>query len=525
MGCTEPNCSCTAFNGTAEAPFCQTCGHARSTHPDTSTRCRRCDCVTFSGAPGTGFCVGCGHARDEHGMVATPSTAAEQPPSRSSRFPLAIAVGIGAVVLVAIAVLLALVLRAGPFSNSGTAATATTTTATTTTTIPEPASVNRIGYTTGPCARFNCPAYWANSNGTSERPTPAKGWVDSMAPDGSRMIVKAYQNNRFISHVVTLDSVRVRAFNSDLSNWSPNSKWLIADDSSYKSHNLTIVNAETLEPITIPLPNGESVGYYKWWSPDSQHLLLATNRYGSDGASRGNGLQMIDVQSHNVTTIVPARRHDILGATWSPDGSAIAYASRAYVLGVDGGGSDEPQIWIDRIGDAEKPTQLAYGTRPIWGPTLIAYNGPTSAYTDSNGYSHTRSQIWTVNPAEGGSSAAQLTSFVWGRHNERAPGPTMQQWLPDGSGIVGLLPNDQAYRGFVFSLKSHKMKLMRDPTSETMYSVSIEAVSKDSKSVLISDPNDGDSVPVYFVYSIENGTTQLYLKSAKSLAVSTGWMP
>ncbi len=463
-------------------------------------------------------------------MVATPSTAAEQPPSTSSRFPLAIAVGIGAVVLVVIAVLLALVLRAGPFSNAGTAATATATTATTTTTttIPEPASVNRIGYTTGPCARFNCPAYWANSNGTSERPTPAKGWVDSMAPDGSRMIVKDYQKDRFISHVVTLDSVRVRAFNSDLSNWSPNSKWLIADDSSYESHNLTIVNTETLEPITIPLPDGESVGYGKWWSPDSQHLLLATNRYGSDGASRGNGLQMIDVQSHNVTTIVPARRHDILGATWSPDGSAIAYDSRAYVPGVDGGGSDEPQIWIDRIGDAEKPTQLAYGTRPIWGPTLIAYNGPTSAYTDSNGYSHTRSQIWTVNPAAGGSSAAQLTSFVWGRHNERAPGPTMQQWLPDGSGIVGLLPADAANRGFVFSLKSHKMKVMHDPTGDAMYSVSIKAVSKDSKSVLIDNQDyeggeGGD--PIYSVYSIENGTTQRYMKSAKSLAVSAGWMP
>ena len=238
--CSEPKCECGDFNGTAEAPFCQTCGHSQGQHnaARAAATCTRCDCTTFVGSAQSAFCVTCGHSRAEHAMTDEAVNNGSSRTDGGTISPILLAAIGGALILVVIFALL-IALHAGPFASSApTAEPASTQQATTETATT---GLNRMAFSRGACTSgAACPVYWAAGDGTGERPTPSKGWVQNVSPDGTYAVVARSVGDKTVSEVVTFDPILVRRTDGSLSFWSPDSKWLI-DTSDVSSPVFTLV--------------------------------------------------------------------------------------------------------------------------------------------------------------------------------------------------------------------------------------------------------------------------------------------
>lgn len=142
------------------------------------------------------------------------------------------------------------------------------------------------------------------------------------------------------------------------------------------------------------------------WSPDGSSLLL-------DGDATGDfELQVIDVESKEVSPLAPSASSNEGGAVWSPDGSEVAFFSNregpfaGYVVTLDGGA-------VRRITppDAGAVTDLA------WAP-----DGTTISFTSS---AEIESDVWLVG-ADGSNPRVVSTE----------PGSSQAAWAPDGNSMA-----------------------------------------------------------------------------------------
>lgn len=139
------------------------------------------------------------------------------------------------------------------------------------------------------------------------------------------------------------------------------------------------------------------------WSPDGKRLLLD-----GDGGTEDFELQVVDAESGAVTPLAPSASSNEGGASWSPDGTAVAFFSNreggfaGYVVSSTGGNPV-------RVTPPE-----AVGVADLaWSPDSKRLAFSTSSEVDSD--------VWVV--GADGSDPKQVST---------EPGSTQPQWSPDG---------------------------------------------------------------------------------------------
>lgn len=312
---------------------------------------------------------------------------------------------------------------------------------------------------------------------------------------------------------------------------APNAAILVADDDGT---NVRSLGVSGIEPVISP--NGQWVAYNvvtdtkTWtlatrmvnvatgavvdpgascggpvWAPNSSAILCSITSSTAKGDVTGSGIASVTTAGVVQTVVAPL---GVLagGFGWSPDSTKIVYSTQKYPGKIVGG-----TITIANP-DGSNAVGITAGYAPVWGPTAIAF---ARAKVLSGRF--VRSQIWTVDPAVGASSATQLTSFA--SKNRFITGPSPAFWTADGSTIVGNLNGEDYIQPFYVRVATKKTKLFGPSNAMAV------AVSADGTQALVSANLLGGGKQTAYASPLSASASSLLLKNADNLTATANWQP
>jgi Tol biopolymer transport system component len=250
------------------------------------------------------------------------------------------------------------------------------------------------------------------------------------------------------------------------------------------------------------------------WSPDSTRLLCTTETAAPDGTVTGDGLALVDAATGAAQTLIAAPGNGVESATWSPDGTRIAYANGRFTR-------IRRDVFVaDPAAMGGAARILRNATTPVWGPTSIAATRLTSRRVRIGGQPTTaiHSQIWLVDPS--GRGARRLTSY-------RAPsflvtGPFAAFWTPDGSRLVGTVGGTDYAELITVDARPGRLRARR-PASERV--TAPVAVSADGRRVLFLDGPPGGGASRLRVVGVTGGHDRILVRGVRTATASAGWQP
>jgi Tol biopolymer transport system component len=241
------------------------------------------------------------------------------------------------------------------------------------------------------------------------------------------------------------------------------------------------------------------------WAPNSSIVACTTTQ--ATGDIKGIGLSTITTTG-TASVIVPSVGFGVNGYSFSPDSSTVVWSQVPFgvydvnatlrALPVNGGGA---------------VTKLGKGSQPIWGPSKIAFIRTTRVVVD--GAPMVRSQIWTVDPAIGASSAVALTAY---KAKGFVEGPLPLRWTPDGTKIVGQLTGED-YTQPIYVTANGKIHQF-GPTNAGVYGVSADG----TQALVVGNLLGGGKQPVY-ASPLGKMASSLLLKDAWEPSVTANWQP
>lgn len=189
---------------------------------------------------------------------------------------------------------------------------------------------------------------------------------------------------------------------------SPDGKRVIYFVTWGADHNiLHLIDLENGSDQTIPLPDDAQWSIY--WHPDGQSLIMPVGQ-GSFWSESSYALQRFDLNTGQVTELIPADGRTSWSGQVSPDGAGLVFHQN-----VVGGSWDEREIRVMNLADGVLSEPLARAVRfdrdprPTWSPDgqFIYYNA-TLTEGDS-----VRTTIFRI-PADGTGAAVELTGLPGG---------------------------------------------------------------------------------------------------------------
>jgi Tol biopolymer transport system component len=272
----------------------------------------------------------------------------------------------------------------------------------------------RIAYTT-----------WTNDGGAAQnvRTQDQSVTIWTMAPDGSdrRLLVDAGDDAAWIPA------------------WSPDGQWIaytrspaaagtgastpaepqpnaapgqVGPPTPVRGSSIWIVGVDGTGGRQVSPEGLDAVG--ATWSPDGTQLAFVG---AASGTAQNIHVGTLTDAGLSDVRIVGAERGEDWGPAWSPDGTQIAFVS-------DRTGNDE--VWISRIGgslaETRKLTDAAGGD---WVPAFSPDGGRIAFVSDRTG----EPEIWSM--ATDGSDLVNLT-----RHPQHFDGTWSLSWSPDGTRLA-----------------------------------------------------------------------------------------
>ena len=243
------------------------------------------------------------------------------------------------------------------------------------------------------------------------------------------------------------------------------------------------------------------------WAPNSSAVACSITRF-AKGDLKGMGLNVVTPTGAS-TILLPANGAALNGWSWSPDSTKVVWGQ----MGLDSKSSTAVLRWLNADGSGAVG-KLGAGAQPVWGPSRIAFTRSTHAI--AGGTAVLRSQIWTLDPAAGASSAEQLTTY---RAKGLVEGPQPFQWTPDGSRIVGTLVGEDYVQPIYVNATTGRIRDF-GPTNAMP-----QAVSADGTQALVVANLLGGKTQVVYVSPLAKMASSLLLKDADTVSASANWQP
>jgi Tol biopolymer transport system component len=241
------------------------------------------------------------------------------------------------------------------------------------------------------------------------------------------------------------------------------------------------------------------------WAPNSAIVACTTTQ--TTGDIKGIGLSTVTTTG-TASVIVPSVGFGVTGYSFSPDSSTIVWSQAPF--GVYDVSATLRTLPVNGSGAV---TKLGKGSQPVWGPSKIAYIRTTRVVV--NGAPMIRSQIWTVNPTVGASSAAALTGY---KAKGFVEGPVPLRWTPDGSKIVGELTG-QDYGQPIYVTANGKIHQF-GPSNSGVCGISADG----TQALVVGNLLGGGKQPVY-ASPLAKMASSLLIKDAWAPSVTANWQP
>jgi Tol biopolymer transport system component len=241
------------------------------------------------------------------------------------------------------------------------------------------------------------------------------------------------------------------------------------------------------------------------WAPNSSAVACTTTQL--TGTIKGTGLHTVTTSGTDAV-LVPSVGYSINGYSWSPDSSKVVWGQTPF--GKYDVNSDLRWLPADGSGAVGK---LGKGAQPVWGPTKLAFVRSTHGVV--GGMPYPRTQIWTLDPAVGTSSAKALTSYV---AKGFVTGPAPLRWTPDGTRIVGQLMGED-YVQPIYVTANGKIHLF-GPGNAGVYGISADG----TQALVVGNLFGGSRQPVY-ASPLAKMASSLLLKDAWAPSVTANWQP
>jgi hypothetical protein len=230
--------------------------------------------------------------------------------------------------------------------------------------------------------------------------------------------------------------------------------------------------------------------------------------FSKKGVLTGMGINTV-TPSGTATIILPSVGVATSGYDWSPDSSKIVWGQ----MSLNAKSTTGVLRWLNADGSGAVG-KLGPGGAPVWGPSKIAFTRTTHAIAGGAPMLH--SQIWTVDPAAGPSSAAQLTSYA---AKGMIEGPAPFAWTPDGTRIVGQIVGEDYIQPVYINATTGRIRDFGPANAEP------QAVSADgTQALVITNLLGGTKQPAY-VAPLAKMSSELFLKDAASISVTANWNP
>lgn len=217
------------------------------------------------------------------------------------------------------------------------------------------------------------------------------------------------------------------------------------------------------------------------WSPDGTKIAFMSQR---EDDNTSEDLYVMNADGSNPVRIAVKTG---AGASWSPSGDRIAYAS--YVSG-------RFQIWVSNPdgSDAVNISNNAYGdTLPVWSPdgAKIAFNSLRGGFGVT---------VWVMN-ADGSQPENLTPSFA---------GATRFSWSPDSSRLVfdGSVSADDGNDVYIVDLATGALDNLTDGTDAAMYAEAQATWSPDGAQVAYQGDSDGNQ-EIYRINADGTGVVRL----------------
>ncbi len=248
------------------------------------------------------------------------------------------------------------------------------------------------------------------------------------------------------------------------------------------------------------------------WSPDSATVLCQTMSQTAAGDIKGWGLEAINTAGV-ASIIVPSVGYTISGYSWSPNGQQVVWGQSSWKMSA--GGLYRAVLRMGKPDGSGTPIKLGPGEEPLWGPSTIAFTRTTSSRAP-HGVRMYHTQIWTVDPTSGASSAKVLTAY---QAKGFVSGPTPFGWTPDGKNIVGTLAGMDHIQPIYVNATTGRIRMFGPLNAEPM------AVAADGKSALVVANLMGGGTQVGYVSPLGKVASSLILKSVGSVSATANWQP
>ena len=241
------------------------------------------------------------------------------------------------------------------------------------------------------------------------------------------------------------------------------------------------------------------------WAPNSSAVACSTTQ--TTGDIKGFGLNTITTAGV-ATIIVPSVGMMVNGYSWSPDSSTIVWGQTPFGKW----NADSKLRWLPADGSGTVG-KLGNGAGPIWGASKIAF--VRSTHASVAGTLVVRTQVWTVDPAVGASSAKALTAY---QAKGFIAGPAPLLWTPDGTKVVGQLDGEDYSQPISITMngKIHEF----GPSNAGVYGVSADG----TQALVVGNLMGGGKQPVY-ASPLAKMASSLLIKDAWEPSATANWQP